>query len=78
MIIPLNRIHIGQTAKVVWIASEDSMAARLEDLGFIPGNEVSCVLKKNKHGMQAFLVRNAVIALRHGTCGEIFVECSQT
>lgn len=74
MIIPLNRIKPGEQATVVWLASEDNMAKRLLDLGFAPGEQISCVLKAPRKGMRAYLVRNAVIALRHINAGEIFVE----
>ena len=60
--------------KVVWIASEKAMAARLADLGFIPDEEISCVLKGRKGGMRAYLVRNAVIGLREENINEIFVQ----
>jgi ferrous iron transport protein A len=50
------------------------MADRLADLGFIPDEEVSCVLKGRKGGMRAYLVRNAVIGLREENINEIFVQ----
>ena len=59
---------------MVWVASEKAMAARLADLGFIPDEEISCVLKGRKGGMRAYLVRNAVISLREENINEIFVE----
>lgn len=59
---------------MVWIASEEGMAARLQDLGFAPREVVSCVLKKGGQGMSAYLVRNAVIALRYANAREIFVR----
>jgi ferrous iron transport protein A len=74
MVLPLSQIDVGTTAKVVWVASEPSMATRLSDLGFIPGEEVSCVLAGRSGGMRGYLVRNAVIALRHQNSLEIFVE----
>ena len=74
MVLPLSQIELGETVKIVWIASEKAMATRLEDLGFIPGEEISCVLKGRKGGMRAFLVRNAVIGLREEHINEIFVQ----
>ncbi len=74
MVIPLNQIDIGQNARVVWIASSPDMAARLTDLGFTPDEEIRCVLKGRSGGMKAYLVRNAVIALREQNCRQIFVE----
>ncbi len=74
MVIPLNQIDVGETAHVVWIASEKSMADRLHDLGFAPDEEVSCVLKGRPGGMRAYLVRGAVIGLRDQNSKEIFVR----
>ena len=74
MVIPLNHISPGDRAEVVWIASEDGMSARLQDLGFVPREVISCVLKKGGRGMSAYLVRNAVIALRYANAREIFVR----
>lgn len=62
--------------KVVWIASEKHMAQRLADLGFIPDEEIACVLKGRPGGMRAYLVRNAVIGLREENINEIFVRTS--
>ncbi|MCI8982808.1 MAG: ferrous iron transport protein A [Hungatella sp.] len=76
MVIPLSQIDLGETVKVVWVASEKHMADRLADLGFIPDEEISCVLKGRKGGMRAYLVRNAVIGLREENIGEIFVRTS--
>ena len=76
MVIPLSQIELGETVKVVWVASEKHMADRLADLGFIPDEEISCVLKGRKGGMRAYLVRNAVIGLREENIGEIFVRTS--
>ncbi len=76
MVIPLSQIDLGETVKVVWVASEKHMADRLADLGFIPDEEISCVLKGRKGGMRAYLVRNAVIGLREENIGEIFARTS--
>ena len=76
MVVPLSQIDLGETVKVVWVASEKHMADRLADLGFIPDEEISCVLKGRKGGMRAYLVRNAVIGLREENIGEIFVRTS--
>ena len=74
MVLPLSQINLGETVKVVWVASEKSMADRLADLGFIPDEEVSCVLKGRQGGMRASLVRNAVIGLREEHHNAIFVQ----
>lgn len=74
MVIPLSQIDAGEWVQVAWIASEESMAIRLHDLGFAPKEKICCVLKGKHNGMRAYLVRNAVIALRENTFSEIFVQ----
>lgn len=74
MVIPLSQIKPDEKVKVIWLASENHMNQRLLDLGFAPEEYLSCVLKAPHHGMSAYLVRNAVIALREENATEIFVE----
>lgn len=74
MVLPLSQIDLGEKVRVVWVASQPDMATRLSDLGFVPDEEISCVLAGQAGGMRAYLVRNAVIALRHQNSCEIFVE----
>ena len=74
MVLPLSQIETGKPVKIVWVASPPDMAARLYALGFIPDEEVCCVLSGRPGGMRAYLVRGAVIALRHQNSCEIFVE----
>ncbi len=74
MVIPLNQINVGEKALVVWIASPPDMARRLHDLGFVPDEEVACVLAGRPGGMRAYLVQGAVIGLREQNSKQIFVE----
>ena len=74
MVLPLSQIDPGKNVRVVWVASQPDMATRLSDLGFVPNEEISCVLTGPAGGMRAYLVRNAVIALRQQNSNEIFVE----
>lgn len=64
MVIPLSNINPGESAKIVCLPENGPMAGRLLDLGFEPGAVISCVLKRKKNNISAYLVRNAVIALR--------------
>lgn len=50
------------------------MAGRLFDLGFEPEEAVTCVLRKRKRNIAAYLVRGAVIALREEDSRMILVE----
>lgn len=74
MVVPINQIEIGQKAEIVWLAHEAYMAKRLEDLGFVPKETLQCVLKGRRGEIAAYLVRNAVIALRKEDAGRIFAR----
>lgn len=64
MILPLSNITPGSSARVEFLLNAEQMAGRLRDLGFISGSVISCVLQRPKKNIAAYLVRNAVIALR--------------
>lgn len=60
------------------LGNDERMAGRLRDLGFTSGARISCVMKRPKGNIAAYLVRNAVIALREEDSRLIFVEeCSE-
>lgn len=74
MVLPLNNIAPGQSAVITMLANQAAMAQRLMDLGFEPGNTVSCVLRTRRKNLSAYLVRNAVIALREEDSRLILAE----
>lgn len=74
MVIPLNRIDVGESGQIVWVASEGMMAVKLGYLGFIPDAAISCVLKDKRGGMNAYQVNTSLIGIRADTAGEIFVR----
>lgn len=78
MVLPLSNINPGTSGKVVFLGNDERMAGRLRDLGFTSGARISCVMKRPKGNIAAYLVRNAVIALREEDSRLIFVEeCSE-
>ena len=74
MVIPLYKITAGNEAEIIWIASEESMAQRLNLLGFTPGTRVRLVLDSPRDGLKAYLVQNSLVALRDSTTHEILVR----
>lgn len=66
MVLPLSSINTGGSAKILALANPPLMAGRLSDLGFEPEEAVTCVLRKRKGNIAAYLVRGAVIALPGG------------
>ena len=73
MVFPLCDIKPGETVRVVFLGNEENMAGRLRDLGFDSGSVISCVMQRPKKNIAAYLVRNAVIALRAEDSRMIFV-----
>lgn len=73
MVLPLCNINPGDIVRIEFLGNEELMAGRLRDLGFEVGSVVSCVMQRPKRNIAAYLVRNAVIALREEDSRLIFV-----
>ena len=86
---PLSKLKPGQAARIILLfehksspcsADSDpgsdsaSIRCRLLDLGFEPGTEVVCLLKKHGDELSAFLVKGAVIALRREDADLVLAE----
>ena len=74
MVLPINRMKPGEKGTIVWLASGDRLKKRFYNMGVIPGENISCVVKAPGKGMRAYLVRNTVIGIRDENAGEIFVK----
>ena len=74
MVIPLCNMIPGGTARILCLPDWEAETGRLYDLGFVPGAQVSCVLKKRNGQTAAFLMRGAVIALRNENSQFILAE----
>ena len=70
MVLPLSSINTGGSAKILALVNPPLMAGRLSDLE----EAVTCVLRKRKGNIAAYLVRGAVIALREEDSRMILVE----
>ena len=70
----LSELTLGKRAVVADIHSDDSMRRRLQDLGFINGTEVACVLKSPLGDPVAYLIRGAVIALRYEDSSHVQIK----
>lgn len=64
MVFPLSNITPGETVRIVSLGNEGSAVGRLKDLGFEINSIITCILQKPRKNISAYLVRNAVIALR--------------
>ncbi len=67
-------IKCGEYCKVYELCAEEGISRRLQDLGFIRGTRIECLIKSPLGDPTAFLVRGAVIALRKDDSKHIKVE----
>ena len=61
----LSQLKVGEHAVITELAGEnDMMKLRLEDIGFVEGTEVVCLMHSPLKDPTAYLIRGSVIALR--------------
>lgn len=74
--IPLNRLPLGQKAKVKALTAEGASRRRMLDLGLIRDTVVEALQKSPSGDPTAYYIRGAVIALRSEEAGNILVEAN--
>lgn len=74
IIIPLNLIPIGSTARVKELTAEGISRRRMLDLGLVAGTRVEALRKSPSGDPIAYEIRGAVIALRSEEACKILVE----
>lgn len=70
-VISLNDIDVGETAIVKELASHGSIRRRFLDIGLVSGTKVTCLMKSPCGDPCAYLIRGAVIAIRHKDAADI-------
>lgn len=74
--IPLNKLPIGQKARVKELTSDGASRRRMLDLGLIIDTVVEALLKSPAGDPVAYYIRGAVIALRSEDAGKIIVQAN--
>jgi len=70
--ITLNQIKEGKTITVIRIEAGQSVNARLNNMGIMPGEKLRVI--KNSHGQIIIAKDNARFALGRGMAHKIFIE----
>lgn len=70
----LNKIKVGECAKVIDITPNSKIKRRLLDLGITPNSKIDCAFKSPFNDPVAYLIRGTVIALRAEDAKDIIVE----
>ncbi len=63
--ITLDKIKVNDKVIIEQVGGTQSLKRRLLDLGFIPGEEVACVLISPFQDPKAYLIHSNIIALRN-------------
>ncbi len=74
----LSELKIGQHAVIRSVEADGSMRRRLQDIGFVRGAEIVCVLRSPLGDPTAFYINGALMALRESESRRIDVCDSAT
>ncbi len=72
--LPLSRLPLDRTARILSLSAEEPLRGRLLDLGFVPGSEIKLLYAAPLGGPRAYLVCDTVIALRQKDAATVAVE----
>ena len=67
-------ISPGDTAVISGMQTRGSIRKRLRDMGLVEGTQVECLMKSPLGDPVAYLIKGAVIALRHEDAASVTVE----
>ncbi len=70
----LDKLGRGECAIVKSLRAAGSLRRRLQDIGFVEGERVTCVTVSPFGDPRAYLVRGAVIALRQDDSAAVEIE----
>lgn len=70
----LSTLQLGDSAYVTEITAQPAMARRLADLGLVRGTRVTCMARSPAGDPCAYLIRGALIALRHTDADHVWLE----
>lgn len=70
----LSDLPLGQRATVSEIQSKGTIRRRLQDIGLIPGTQVTCLQRSPLGDPSAYLIRGAVIAIRKEDSSSVLVQ----
>lgn len=71
--ISLDRLPVGERAKVLSLSLEGAMRRRFMDLGLVPGTIIEAVRVSPSGDPKAYRVRGSVIGIRKSDAGKIQV-----
>ena len=72
-ILQLSCIPKGATCVIKTITAHQGIRRRLQDMGLVPGTLVKCIYKSPFGDPTAYLIRGALVALRHEDSDSILV-----
>lgn len=73
-VIPLHKIACGDNGIVVQLDSRSLLYGRFKELGIIEGVKIKKIMTSPLGDPSAYLVKEAIVAIRHSDASGILVE----
>lgn len=70
----LDKLKIGQRAKVEKVVTAGAMRRRLRDIGIIEGTEIECLQKGPSGDPVAYSIRGSTFAIRNNDSRDVAVR----
>ena len=70
----LSKLQVGASADIVAVYSEESMRRRLQELGFLPGKRIECILRSPLGDPAAYRICGTTIAVRNRDADKIEIK----
>ena len=72
--LPLSHLQPGQRGVLTDLATRGPMRTRLQDLGFLKGAEIRCLMESPLGDPKAYWIGATAVALRAKDAGDVFVR----
>ena len=72
--LPLSRLSLEHTARILSLSAEEPLRGRLLDLGFVPESEITPLFAAPLGDPRAYRICDTVIALRQKDAAMVAVE----
>lgn len=69
----LNSLNIGESGFVAGLNTTGSLRRRFRDLGIINGTQIKCTGQSTHKDIASYLIKGAVIALRHEDADTVLI-----
>ncbi len=70
----LSKLPVGASADITALYSEEALRRRLQELGFLPGAKVKCIMRSPLGDPAAYHICGTMIAVRDRDAATVEIE----